>query len=203
MVVFLAITSRHTVPAKFLNTIIPMVQYNASQNIKTWVYNDLDISMDVSRNKCVEKFFETDADWLFFLDTDTFMEPNTIELLLNHGKKIIGGIYTSRHEPYLPIAYKKVDGKLTPITEIPNKIFQVDALATGCLLIHKSVFEKMKKPYFEYEKDANKERILKSEDVFFCEKAKKEGFEIFADPSIKVWHYGSVADLELFKKFKK
>lgn len=199
----MAITSRHTIPAKFLNTLIPLLQYNESQGIKTFAYNDLDISMDVSRNRCARKFLETDAEWLFFLDTDTFTGHDTIERLLRHGKKIVGGVYTSRHEPYYPIAYEKKGDSLQPIKEIPDRLFRVDAIGTGCLLIHRSVFENLEKPYFEYEKDKDKERIIKSEDICFCEKVREKGFEIYADPSIKVFHYGAVTDTELFKKNRK
>jgi 2-polyprenyl-3-methyl-5-hydroxy-6-metoxy-1,4-benzoquinol methylase len=71
---------------------------------------------------------------------------------------------------------------------VGNPLIECDAVATGCLLIHRSVLEKIPAPWFEYEAGGN------SEDLTFCDKAKFEyGFPIFADISTICGHYNWVA----------
>lgn len=45
-------------------------------------------------------------------------------------------------------------------------LYEVDAVATGAMLIHRSVLEHMPPPWFEYRKEAH------SEDLIFCDEAK-------------------------------
>lgn len=81
------------------------------------------------------------------------------------------------------------DGALTidpPIVGDP--LIDCDAVATGCMLLHRSVLEKIPAPWFEYEAGGN------SEDLTFCDKAKFEyGFPISCDLSTICGHFNWVA----------
>jgi hypothetical protein len=59
------------------------------------------------------------------------------------------------------------------------KILQCDAVGTAATLIHRSVFEKMKMPYFRFLYKESRE-IMLTEDMTFCWQAKQAGFEIWA-----------------------
>jgi 2-polyprenyl-3-methyl-5-hydroxy-6-metoxy-1,4-benzoquinol methylase len=70
---------------------------------------------------------------------------------------------------------------------IGDPLVECDAVATGCMLLHRSVLEKIEKPWFEYEAGGN------SEDLTFCDKAKFEhGFPIYCDLSTISGHYNWV-----------
>lgn len=81
------------------------------------------------------------------------------------------------------------DGAITidpPIVGDP--LIECDAVATGCMLIHRSVLETMERPWFEYEAGGN------SEDLTFCDKAITEyNFPIYCDVSTICGHYNWVA----------
>jgi SAM-dependent methyltransferase len=62
-------------------------------------------------------------------------------------------------------------------------LLECDAVATGALLIHRDVLEKMPKPVFEYQMQGI------SEDLQFCYNAQKEGFKIHCDLSTISGHY--------------
>lgn len=80
------------------------------------------------------------------------------------------------------------DGGFTIDNPTRNPLVDCDAVGTGCFLVHRSVFETMPAPWFEYRQGGN------SEDLIFCKEA-KEVFEIpvFCDLSTVCGHYHWVA----------
>jgi hypothetical protein len=72
---------------------------------------------------------------------------------------------------------------------------RVDAVGTGCVLYARRVFEnsQMRKAPFQrtYNEDGT---VHKGNDISFCEKAKREGFQIFAHYDYRCQHFN---DLEL------
>ena len=80
------------------------------------------------------------------------------------------------------------DGWFT-ISDCPSTpLWEVDAVATGCMVIHRSVFETMEPPWFEYKSYGN------SEDLTFCDDAKyKYGIPVHADVSTISGHLNWVA----------
>jgi hypothetical protein len=57
------------------------------------------------------------------------------------------------------------------------------------MLIKKGVIEKIQYPWFESERLEHKQYIdICSEDVSFCKKILKAGFEIYLDTTIRVGH---------------
>ena len=68
----------------------------------------------------------------------------------------------------------------------------MEVCGLGCILMHKDVLKNIK---FRY--DPEKEGF---DDVFFCEDASKEGFEIFCDTNIKCKHLIKGMDWDNIKK---
>lgn len=62
-------------------------------------------------------------------------------------------------------------------------LVECDAIATGAMMIHRSVLESMKPPWFEYPEGGI------SEDLWFCLKAKELGYPIYCDFSTICGHY--------------
>ena len=136
-----------------------------------------------ARNDLVEKF---KGDWLLFIDSDMTFEPDALNKLIAHDLDIVGGLCFRRVPPYNPTIYQKINGSLKWQWqhEYPkDSLFEVDATGCAFMLIKKRVFEKLKKPYFEYNGNV-------SEDLFFCHKAKEAGFKIWIDSSVKIGHLG-------------
>lgn len=67
-----------------------------------------------------------------------------------------------------------------------NPLVECDALGTGCMLIHRSVFETLPAPWFEYRAGGN------SEDLMFCKEAKEAGIPVYCDLSTVCGHYNLV-----------
>lgn len=68
-----------------------------------------------------------------------------------------------------------------------DPLIECDAVATGCIVIHRSVIEKMQAPWFEYLNGGN------SEDLIFCERVKKElDLPVYCDLSTICGHFNWV-----------
>jgi GT2 family glycosyltransferase len=59
--------------------------------------------------------------------------------------------------------------------------FEVEAAGMGCMLIHRNVFQSMKRPFFDFV----------GEDHGFCGAARKLGYKIVALPSVQCGHIGT------------
>ena len=65
----------------------------------------------------------------------------------------------------------------------------VDYTGFGCMLIDARVFERLSKPWFEYEYDRRKNPDGFSEDQYFCNKVQEElGFEVLLEGRILCRH---------------
>lgn len=157
-----------------------------------------------NRNLLVKKFLETNAEWFLFIDSDVAPPLNVLDMIEN-GKDICAGIYhqyVKAHDLVIPLMFvKKENRERFAKDDIVGDVIEVDGAATGCMLIHRRVFEKVKKPYFEipYDKDG---LSACSEDIYFCGKAQKAGFKIWIDKRMIGNHY-KIMDLKsVFLKYK-
>lgn len=136
-----------------------------------------------NKEKIVEIARKNECSHIFFVDHDIKFNPKIVETILSQDKDIIGANYNYRFLPIMPMV------KLFPETkEMPTEIFKAAAISGGCMLVKMSVFEKLSKPYFPMEYSEGK--VICTEDVGFCEKARKEGFDVWCDPLISVKHIG-------------
>lgn len=145
--------------------------------------------VDNSRDKIVEAAKREKVSHLLFIDSDMQFPHDAIEKLLAHDKDIVGTLYPRRQYPYRP-TINKVDGKrlIVPSSYPNDRLFEVDACGTGFLLIKMSVFEKLgEPPYFKIQ-DFHGKQIR--DDVYFCISARRKGFSVWVDPTIKMGHVG-------------
>jgi len=134
------------------------------------------------------------GDYIFFIDDDVLPPMDTLVKLLKHDKDIVAGLYFAKQRPHFPQMFrksKKAKGRYDSIIEYPkDDLLEIDACGAGCMLIKKEVFDKLKKPFFQYiPRGENTPRM--GEDFYFCEKAKKAGFKIYCDTSIVCKHIGT------------
>ena len=130
---------------------------------------------DFARNAMVEEFLESDCDILWFLDSDVVPPKHVLDLIAIHGKKweAAGAPYPIWMTPpggtentVIFTAYKGVVENETTkgigITEVPRSGTEfIDALATGCLFLKRSLLERMEKPYFEFKFDPKTRQMIR------------------------------------------
>jgi len=152
---------------------------------------------DHARNQGCQRTLETGHEYLFFLDDDVIVPPDTILRLMNHNLDIVSGLYYRRQLPLAPVMMKEFLGKNTQwITNYqPDSLVEADLIGCGCLLIKRKVLEIMSPPWFEWKCDPFRWPDLTSfercsEDFDFCRKAQKLGFKLYVDTSIQCHHAG-------------
>jgi hypothetical protein len=157
--------------------------------------------IDKGRNMLWDEAKRLGADYLLFLDSDVAVADdfniNVIEKLIKDNKDVVVGLYVDKRPPYrLHVYHFTADGLMMNRPEWPkDKIFQVDAGPAGFMFISKKVMDaftpaiikEVGKPfnYFDYGLPTEL-----GEDVSFCKRLTKLGLEVWADPTIKLIHFG-------------
>lgn len=149
------------------------------------------------RNYCVIQAQKEGCSHILFIDDDMTFPADTIERLLAHGKEIVGVASNSRVLPKSPTVglmdaqgnYKHPQKYPEWEMKIPEELFKAFFVGAGVLLIDMTVFDKIGKPYFKFE--ANEDgKITMGEDGWFCAQARKNGYDIYCDPTIPIGHLG-------------
>lgn len=128
-------------------------------------------------------------DYLLAVDSDIKFDKDTLKKLLALDKPVATGIYRQRMEP---LAVEIYDHNMVrmPFEAIPNHPIEIGGCGFGCVLVKKEVFRDVGYPYFEYKSAILMEHTF-SEDVDFCLKARKRGYAIWLDPTVRCGHIGS------------
>jgi hypothetical protein len=158
-----------------------------------------------ARNSLVALMMEIpESTHLMFIDVDIGFDPVDIARLIGHDLDVVGGVYPMKQYP-LRYAFNPLreGGK----TDIPG-VQQVKDLATGFMLIKRSVIERMIEHYPETRYDADVDvgqRDIKlyalfdtelrdgkfvSEDFTFCRRWRAIGGKVHIDETIVLKHLG-------------
>jgi len=160
--------------------------------------------VEAARNKAVEVTLERGSDYLVFFDDDMTMGKSfadTVDHLIKMDKDITSLIGTTKNPPYWPNIVKVIKmgqdktvstAHMRKILDWPeDRAFQVDMVGSAIMCIKREVLEKMKPPYFYTPQGyvaASGSAI--GEDNTFCYNAKMNGFEVWVDPTIPLFHIG-------------
>jgi predicted O-methyltransferase YrrM len=160
---------------------------------------------------------EKDFTHIVMLDSDHVFKPDQlIQLIANKEEfktDIMGAAYLTKHDPICLVALKVAEMTKEPVPRPrrywmirqfePNKVYEVDAIGFGMVVMHPDVLVKMVEHYGSTElcEFPYREGIIIGEDVTFCEKAKALGFKIDVNTGIVLGHITSaVMDPEYAKR---
>jgi hypothetical protein len=122
---------------------------------------------------------------IFFIDSDVLPRANTLEKLLDLDKDIAVGVYPTTSKKGLSWSVAKEELFLR-IDDLPRSPFKVKYTGFGCVLVKMEVFEKLQWPYWKNEFVEG--GIEKGEDIYFCDKVREAGFDIWCEPKVKCNH---------------
>jgi len=175
--------SRYT---KFWSSLLAVVSSTPNTVVSFHVGNQL----AKCRNDAIAKAEELSCDYVWFIDDDHEFPPDILNRLLATGKSIIGPLYCIRGYPFDPTARVGDDHRLFNVTtsgEPGPKA--VSATGTSGLLIHRSVWQSMERPWFAV---GHNHPELIAEDFFFCEKARAHGHTVWVDTSNILEHFATM-----------
>ena len=163
------------------------------------------------RNRVVKAFLDnTDSDWLLMIDTDEQLTTEVFDLLINtaHDKErpVVSGLVFAAFDAHkhlypkpLPAIFQDVPEGFLPLFKYDkNSVFEIDACGTGCVLIHRSVLEKMREmadpnqgPDWCWFWDGPIEGNWISEDLLFSRRIRQLGFSIYVNTGAVLPHQKS------------
>lgn len=158
------------------------------------------------RDGLVDEARKMGAEYLFFLDDDTVIPPNTLLQLMQVMESdpevmVCGGIYTSKTTPAQPLVFTEIDGGTYWRWKFGD-VFPCWGLGTGCMMIRMSVFDKIERPWFkdvvwdgQGEPDSeivpdNVAAYRMTDDLYFCTKLAEVGAKVMAHGGVLPIHFG-------------
>jgi GT2 family glycosyltransferase len=169
-------------------------------------FNEYEVKVNVTlvghctenRNYLINKFLESDCEWILLLDADTVPPLGILDMVKND-KDVCSGLYFVWMKGGLyPLAMNKVGDKYNVIPTQEEPLVEVDATGGGCLLVRRKVMETLKPPFFKELQDQYGCRS-KGNDFYFCEKVKEAGFKIWLDKRFISSHFKTVDLRELLR----
>jgi len=166
-----------------------------------WVSFNVGSLIYDSRNTLVKQAIALGADYIMWFDCDMKIPPDAMDKMLKHmedGKDIVTGLYFRRQPHYNPVLFKtleEVDGKCkhSNYDDYPkDSVFEVEGCGFGCVMTRVSIFDDIalqEGNWFEPLCNAG-------EDIAFCLRAKRCGYKIWCDSSIKLGHCGHIVVTE-------
>jgi hypothetical protein len=163
------------------------------------------------RNRVVKQFLDgTKSDWLLLIDSDEQLTLEAFDKLLEtaHDKErpVVAGLvfagFGIEGAPYpkpVPAIFQDAPEGFLPLYKYDkDSVFEIDAAGTGCLLIHRSVLEKMRETadanqgtdwcwFWDGPVDGN----WIGEDLLFCRRIKALGFPIYVNTGAILPHQKS------------
>ena len=163
------------------------------------------------RNRVVKQFLDgTKSDWLLLIDSDEQLTLEAFDKLLEtaHDKErpVVAGLvfagFGIEGAPYpkpVPAIFQDAPEGFLPLYKYDkNSVFEIDAAGTGCLLIHRSVLEKMRETadknqgtdwcwFWDGPVDGN----WIGEDLLFCRRIRALGFPIYVNTGAILPHQKS------------
>ena len=150
-----------------------------------WIERPRGEQIAQQRNEGIEKMV---GECVVFVDSDSVPPLDAIERLLAYNVELIGGVVLERRPPFDVCAVRT----LTPWTRITLAetvdmiaAMPVVAVGTGCMLIKRSLIERMTPPYFQV---GQRVRDLLTEDTDFCLRAFRHGAQPYLACDVRVGH---------------
>ena len=163
-------------------------------------------AIDQGRNQIASDALLDGFSETMWVDADVGFDPAAVDALRSHGRPITSGVYPQKGKRSL--ASHVVPGTSSLKFGKGGGLTELLYAATGFLHVRREVyaatrdelslpvcnerFGKPTVPWFQpaVRPDGAGEWYM-AEDYAFCDRARRTGFEIWADTSIRLWHYGT------------
>lgn len=138
---------------------------------------------------------------ILFIDSDVLPRRNTLERLLNLDKDIVTGVYHIATNKNVTWSVSREEGVFVELGGLPDNPFKIKSCGNGVILVKFEVFEKLQWPYWENQFAPGVKTM--GEDIYFCEKAREAGYDIWCDPKVKCNHIRITNLMSVINNLKK
>lgn len=212
--VLLGYLCANEVTQSFHRSFLDLVGHDLSgpQRLHTWAaVRSSALALPESRNSLCEQLLAGPAQWLFMLDSDMGFAADTLDHLLiaaDPGERpVVGGLCFAMREartdgmggmetfpsPTILQWQRHDDGlfRFTGQDHYPvNSMIRSGATGGACILIHRSVIERIGGNWFTREPDQGGK--LMGEDVSFCNRVRDAGLPLWIHTGVRTTHFKHV-----------
>ena len=133
-------------------------------------------------------------DYVLYADSDMVFSAGDLKMLLAHNTDIVSGLYVTRKGEKKNVAYTEVHKRVNEPFKAPVLVHdtldtgygKIAAVGFGFCLIRTEVLKTMFNKY----KSLFEPKWGFGEDIAFCVRARKCGYEIWLDRDVKLGHVG-------------
>ena len=180
MKILLAVPTNRGVRGKTTKSLLELIA-NTKEHDFEIVIAEEGYDTSENRNYIASQALKKNCDYILTIDDDMTFPANTLQKLLDTGKRIVGVLSYSRMLPLKPT--------VVPVDKITDELFECKEVGGGVLLIDTKVFKEVKQPWFATEKhDFGMVKV--GEDAYFCHRAREQGIKVYCEPSLSVGHLG-------------
>jgi hypothetical protein len=165
------------------------------------------VNITKARNRAVATFLDDypNCEWLWFCDTDMVFEPDLLHRMVARAMqteaKILGALCVIlTADGVIPTLFQDDPETITQVLiDWPEGVVaEVGATGTGCILIHREVFETMRgnadgsnNCWFgeDLRFGVSGSEWWIGEDLTFCLRAREAGFPVYVDTTAHVGHH--------------
>lgn len=180
------------------------------------VFMSRGMPIDVTRDSMVRDAFAQGFEYVFFLDSDVILPKDAVMTLLASKLPIVSGLYKAKKpNGFFWAAWVAADSPenkdkaaFSPVMAWEGRYIKVDVVGAGCMLIHRSAYEKIRKTYpnlplFFWSKERSRDLLDSmeipdfraeqvSEDFYFNLLAKAAGIDTVIDTTVQCDHISTV-----------
>ena len=143
----------------------------------------------IARNRIAQHAINENYTHVLWLDSDMTFGPDIVEDLQFCGKDIVCGAFIGRRPMYGPCVYSDISGVLMEkVKEWGTEPFQVAGCGFATVLTKTEVLKEVKSRYGTCFNPTDKY----GEDLAFCDRATKCGFEIWCEPTVRPGHIAHI-----------
>lgn len=159
------------------------VKFDVKFHGGTLVYHGRDALADIAIN---EKYTH-----VLWLDADMIFTEELLDDLQFSGKPFVSGIAHGRRPPHASCLFHEIHPSVQryELEQYPSSTFRVAGCGFGCVLIKTEILSEVKDRHgtcFFPTRELG-------EDLAFCRRATEAGYEIYAEPAVRLGHIGHIA----------
>ena len=190
MKLLIAVPTLESVPVDFMESLMDLACHLKDEGV--------DFKLKIEAGTLVYFARENLARWaianrythVLWLDSDMVFHEEIVEDLQFCGKDIVTGIAHSRRPPFSSCLFTEIYPGVEKFKgEYPKQAFKVAACGMACVLMSVRVLDAVYNKFGNMFQPLN-EPLTYGEDVAFCWRAAQCGFDIWAEPTVRVGHVG-------------
>ena len=144
----------------------------------------------VGRDRLTTKAMDECFTHVLWLDSDMIFTPDLLDDLMFCGKDFVTGIAHGRRPPHVSCVFHEIWPKVVRFEgcHYPSQAFRIMGCGFACVFIKTDILRDV----YNHNGTAFFPMRELGEDIAFCKRATELGYEIWAEPSVKLGHIGHI-----------